>query len=1602
MKNAFIIGFCLFLVSFSTQAERVINSVLLNGSTTTSVTAGASVTVEMNVSTSGRGSNDDWDSTSYTINGSTTCVNTSNSSGDGTYTKSFSFIAPLTSGSYTVSFYAHRNGSCSPSRDSNNFSIPNGIVVSAAAPSISIDDISLNAGENANFSVSLTTSYSQDITLNYSTSNGSAVAGTDYTAASGTVTIPEGDTSAIVSVSTSALGSGNFTLSLSNASAGTITDSVATATIIKAASVMLNYRFDECEYTGASSEVIDQTGNYHGISYGNVNTAEQGQVERFVEVSDEDHHIQTSLPLPVNFSVSTWFKKPSSTSGSQYFVLGAMESGGDLLYLDRNENFRWGVYNSSIGSVNGTFLFNSLDDSWHHMALVYSGGQTQLYIDGVLVDSVNIVPSGTLKYIGTSFDGVNGSDPQGFRAPLDEFMVFDSALTLSNIQTIYSNQLANNNYDGTSRDVVTCSSMLGLYQFEQDDFTSQIDDTSGLNNHGTNIGGASISSGKYCRAFDANGTNQGTETNHAFSSNIDLDDDIGVQGSVSFWFNSNTQWSQGGYNGGERILFDATLATNTSGGNKYFALEILNTGYLRFAFEDSNDSDFKLNEPTSSIRDADTWYYLTTTWDFTNDNFQLYIDGNIIASGNFNTNGQVEDLGDIIFGDNATVYASNNNASLPSRTSSNGKFDEVRVYKKVLTQAEIQADMAEGTDCGAIAKWQMDELSWSGTAGEVIDETGNFNAQSKGGASTGRSSPALVGNPGTCGYGVFDGVDDYIEIPDDPRLDLETELTITTWIKPDSLPTSDLKTILSKDENYEFHLNTSGEILWWWSASSFTTSGANISAGNWYHVAITYKSGQQYIYINGVEKGSHTYAGNLPLNSDPLQIGQDQFYGNRYFSGNIDEVQIYGRALTISEINEIYNETHPCDVYLDHFEINHDGNGLTCDAETITIKACADASCSTLNTDDNDVELSINGTVNQTVTVSGGSTNASFSYTDVGTATLSLDQTYTCKNGGSTSCELIFADAGFRFLYGTAEATSIDNQISGDEFSDVVKLQAVEDVNGVCDGLFTGNVDVELAQQNVNPNGTSGLSFKVNGVSGTSIGKYPSYTGNVTLNFDGDSKATIPAPVYLDAGQIRLYAKYSAANVSLVGNSNDFWVSPSELLISAQAAGDDIDGNTHDATTKHKAGQDFDFTVTAVNSQGDITENYFPNDIGLLVARISPVTGGVDGSFNYGTGSLSSALSPTYQSITLSAFVEGVSSTNSASFSEVGLLNVDIHDVDYGFSGNTINADAINIGRFYPDHFDVTITSNSFVDACLTGASDFTYIGQPFTYLNAPELTITAKNTLGITTQNYTHADYQKLQASDINRTFPLEDTTKNGTDDATKMTVSATTSEGVLSTSTTTPASSLGVMTYTFNDSDSFTYDKNANSLVGEFTTAYDIVVNSIEDSDNANASISLASNLPSSNTVSPMGVNLRFGRWIIENTFGPERSDLPLPMATQYYDGSSFKTNTLDNCTVYDGDNDANHSLTVSDLTNPLSATNLTPVSGIGSFVLGLGELVIGQTTDGSQGQIRISYDATPTWLKYDWDGDGEYDNDPTAVATFGIFRGNDRIIYQREVHN
>ena len=217
-----------------------------------------------------------------------------------------------------------------------------------------------------------------------------------------------------------------------------------------------------------------------------------------------------------------------------------------------------------------------------------------------------------------------------------------------------------------------------------------------------------------------------------------------------------------------------------------------------------------------------------------------------------------------------------------------------------------------------VLQYRLDEVSWDGSVNEVADSSINgLNGRSYQGANTSNVDPALGANVGTCNYGEFDGDNDYVEIPDDPLLDYLDNFSVGVWIKIDEIPTGGLKTILSKDENYEFHVKAGGKINWWWQVNGTNTSRqldsiATINAQEWTHIVISYTAGDQKIFINGVESGSSSHAGNAKVNSDPLQFAADQNSSSRYFKGSIDEVNIFDQALSEGQARELMEVTRPC------------------------------------------------------------------------------------------------------------------------------------------------------------------------------------------------------------------------------------------------------------------------------------------------------------------------------------------------------------------------------------------------------------------------------------------------------------------------------------------------------------------------------------------------------------------------------------------------------------------------------------------------------------------------------------------------------------------
>jgi len=161
----------------------------------------------------------------------------------------------------------------------------------------------------------------------------------------------------------------------------------------------------------------------------------------------------------------------------------------------------------------------------------------------------------------------------------------------------------------------------------------------------------------------------------------------------------------------------------------------------------------------------------------------------------------------------------------------------------------------------------------------------------------------------------FDGVDDYVDAGNNASLDITSAVTIGAWINPTVSGSSVYRAILAKrsltSTNYELYLKNDAGVnqgrLSWYSGLEVPSSFIPVT-GSWTHVVATVSGNNLIIYANGVSVLNTTIA-EILTNTGILAIGQTGSIAFEHFKGSIDEVRIYNRALSTSEIKRNYEAT---------------------------------------------------------------------------------------------------------------------------------------------------------------------------------------------------------------------------------------------------------------------------------------------------------------------------------------------------------------------------------------------------------------------------------------------------------------------------------------------------------------------------------------------------------------------------------------------------------------------------------------------------------------------------------------------------------------------
>lgn len=224
---------------------------------------------------------------------------------------------------------------------------------------------------------------------------------------------------------------------------------------------------------------------------------------------------------------------------------------------------------------------------------------------------------------------------------------------------------------------------------------------------------------------------------------------------------------------------------------------------------------------------------------------------------------------------------------------------------------------------GLVGYWRMDETAANSCGGGVKDSCDSSGYQNDGawtgGATADSTIPSLNFKNEQSVF--FDGVSSYVTITDSNSLDFVSNFTIAFWIKP---------AVLTQSNRYLFSkLNNAGNdnaysLAWEYTNNTIefysgvytghdprTGSGIVLADTNWHHVAYSYNGSTWAGYLDGANVFSLAKTFALAPSTGNFLIGDFNGGGSWTFHGRMDDVRLYNRGLTATEIGRLASGNTP-------------------------------------------------------------------------------------------------------------------------------------------------------------------------------------------------------------------------------------------------------------------------------------------------------------------------------------------------------------------------------------------------------------------------------------------------------------------------------------------------------------------------------------------------------------------------------------------------------------------------------------------------------------------------------------------------------------------
>ncbi|MFH4531439.1 DUF6701 domain-containing protein [Vibrio diabolicus] len=689
-----------------------------------------------------------------------------------------------------------------------------------------------------------------------------------------------------------------------------------------------------------------------------------------------------------------------------------------------------------------------------------------------------------------------------------------------------------------------------------------------------------------------------------------------------------------------------------------------------------------------------------------------------------------------------------------------------------------------------------------------------------------------------------------------------------------------------------------------------------------------------------------------------------------------------------------------------HFEFDYAGTGSICQASEVTLRACMDESCS--KTYPSSILNANPGAVVDPVTVSllpqsdslvawEGGDHVTFS--DSVSLKLQAFQSGSAKLGIASSsvpqfgfdgakCRIAggpLSEQNCNILFNSAAlGVTVPDKVAGKPFfnndGDALYSNQSSPYLEFCSlpsqqGGNGENRDVQLSIERIEPTSNAVsvpayVSFKKRDgkfSDEVSVGTTDVDIADVYFNNQGKAYFNLRYP---EAGKVALKARIKDESDSL--GQNSFVSFPAYLTLSTDG-GQCSSGSCSQGFVA--AGEPFNMFVTAHQFGGALAKNYQQEGLSVAHKVTYPTAGalstGVLGKDVYNHDTPTNAKDSIEQSV-----------------SEVGAFEFTVTPPEayLGSKAFVIEPAKGVIGRFYPKYFKVYPDES--VDWDYPNAQSFAYMNQPF---GVSKFYVEALNAGKGALTNYTYFDDSLLAK------FNLYENGAYTSRFSSVKTYSGTWKES----SGKSLADSRSVGIYTGSSSDGLFVAKGngAHYPDGPFNL-FEQGKDTLISITGSSASKDPVTVIESDSVLAPQP-DIRFGRVDLDDVGGNQDTTLHVPLRVEYWNGSRFIANPDDSQTKVFGEIEDDSQVHIW----PTDQSAKDVILGDGGTVSsGSSRSITATQAEPYRQQTRVWLDLDDSknglpWLKYNWDNKKAGEENPSTVVTFGIHRGNDRVIYRGE---